>query len=520
MAELQPGVVEITEYYYSPHKAEAMICKEALSVMKGDLSRMLSEDTFDPALAPEMLRDSLAPKINDLVPEALREEREWGYTGSDLHAAFGLEYIQNKSFGEPDSYWQGPVNAVIPEDFAEDLLNQVANLDLNFDLLAQLHDDFADTSILRLVQNVNSLVIDTQPNATDQVYAWVKEALYSPDYTLPVGKEEALYLLCFLPFQTRRMVKGALIANQIVGLMNDELEDELTDTEVEMLSAFKLALATDSLIGQDWYQLAERSGVSEQTAKEMAILSADRITALANIQKVYRNGGGERVVEAYLNAKETLNAVINNTARESDVSILANTDIGHAFEGFRDHEISGYIGDGDLVKRELVEIHKNGLSAVIFEDDPEQSARWSSLVNDHTVYTSSDAEVFATMHDIDERIDNLSVGMFLIDIQNGSDETAGIRLAEEILRRRIRLYHDPDHKNTNIIVWSTSPEHVKLANNYFKDLLKSDDETRMVGISTSFLGSGSSGGGNRIKFDVRHKLWNDITDTPKEYTNF
>ena len=61
---------------------------------------------------------------------------------------------------------------------------------------------------------------------------------------------------------------------------------------------------------------------------------------------------------------------------------------------------------------------------------------------------------------------------------------------------------------------------LKIVNDYFKDLLKSDDDTRTVGISTSFLGSGSSGGGNRIKFDVRHKLWNDITDTPKEYTNF
>jgi hypothetical protein len=78
--------------------------------------------------------------------------------------------------------------------------------------------------------------------------------------------------------------------------------------------------------------------------------------------------------------------------------------------------------------------------------------------------------------DIDSLGDNPEVTMFLLDIQNGQDKTAGIRLAESLLRQRLDSFDshadDENSPKTKIIVWSTSDTSARQATDQLGDFLK------------------------------------------------
>ena len=161
---------------------------------------------------------------------------------------------------------------------------------------------------------------------------------------------------------------------------------------------------------------------------------------------------------------------------------------------------------------ELANLVKNGRRDVILEDDKEQATLWQEAVNRFTAFATDFSDVFPTAEGIDEQIEDLTVGLFLIDIQNGNDETLGIRVAEKILRRRLQLAveanHDERHPKTHIVVWTSSTEHLALAEDRFYKLVEGKDALEGAKeISYDIGGHGKSGGNSRVSIEVKPKVW-------------
>lgn len=187
-------------------------------------------------------------------------------------------------------------------------------------------------------------------------------------------------------------------------------------------------------------------------------------------------------------------------------------DVGHCFENFRDEGLLQAFRL-DIYARQLAEgadylPQKNGLKAVLFEDDHVQRARWRQAVNAHTPYTVPEELALPTEEGLEAIIDDPEIGLFIIDIQNGNDVTAGIRWGEQVLRRRFAsAERSADVVPTNIVVWSASIEAVQAAEAHFAPIVKQLEDTGAAGISYSVGKDNRSMNSNPIDFTVKRKTW-------------
>lgn len=522
--EFTPGNF-IEERVFSPDpKPEAIIYGDTVTMLKGVVSQEILEDDFCANDLTASMSDAVESQMETLAIPGIRTEKAWGRTHV-LHIAYGMEPPEKPyNYDNPDKAWRGPLLAPLSEEFGQDLLAQVEDLDMDFSPLQEMHSVFKSTELLSLFRGLNALPLegcDSALMATDQVFNQVKGMLFSPDYTLPLDDPGSIYLLCFLPYRTRQVVKEAMIANQMVQQMYHLLGDDISEDEETTMNAVKDAFTAEALTGQTWYQLSNRTGVSEEVAKEMALLSAQQIDAFAVIQKMTDEGRAGRVGASYRMSAEYLQNAVELRLDYDDYTVFANTDIGHGFKSFTDYQFLGLMGVGGYGNREFAAPKKNGQSAVILEDDDQQRIRWKELINTRTQFQSSDADLYTAPESVLDRQDDPTTGLFLLDIQNGADEFAGVRIGEALLRYKLSEWkasgYSSDFPEVTIRIWSTSPEHVRMADEHFKKLIGEHNSSDSLDyaiedaskISFSFAVGGSrSNGASPITLDIRDKLWN------------
>ena len=473
-----------------------------ISALGRELTTMLtsSEADFAASEVPSRFASTIRAMSRRIVAETLHSEsRRLEFSPKPL-----TNYIQElglKDYPAEDIVLSGAV--------VQDLEDQATNLRTDFSSLERSARAWEGTQIMDLVRTVGQAQAQTADSASvDQAYRALEAATDHPeDYTLPLNEPESLFLICFMR-EGRSLTRRFVVGNFIAAKVAEELGPDMTEASTAMLAALRQYYRADALGEHTWGNLIRTRGMGEESAKKVALLSIEEMKALAALQQLALSGEGNAFIGAYQNTVHGLKELMEDTTKLR-LYPWQSIDIGHGFENFQDHAVSEALFLGDRhMERAFHSPEKNGQRAVILEDDPRQMTAWQTVLDKHSAFTVEPEDCFVSPDGLIELADDPSVGVFLLDIQNGEDQTAGIRLGEEILRRRLQFANNwpggaEKAPKATIVIWSTSPESVALASAKLKPLL----ESYRPGISFDVPGSGSSCHANPIRVIVRQKSW-------------
>lgn len=476
----------------------------------------------DSLLEPDFDPSSVVPQLHEVVEEhkgkvvAATIRHESNYTSDrfkPLHRYLGALSAQPETGND----------IAVSDEFVDDLHSQLDGLDQDFSLLGEWHKKLSNTEIRRLTADINTLCQTTNPGIGDwlrDAYSLVSYATKNPnEFTIQPEDLDALYLVTFMPHPARALVRRMIIGNVMMDQIQREL-GETTEEEAAALQALQQFYIADAMSGQQWDDLIKRYPDEnlEDLSVAMAKFSADQLSALGKLQKLILSGNATRVGEAWQTVREKLQEKIEAVHKESGLSFWQLQDIGHCFSGFGDWDLQRAFDTTGQTDRlfEFGEEHKTGLKAFVLEDDLEQQARCVQVIESHTSYATSEELTFTRIEEVKESFEDPEIGLFVIDIQNGEDKTAGIRLAKQVLDMVMERSSEEDAPSEmpriKIILWSASVQAVMEANNFFKELIESHPRKRSISHSL-FEGGGSSWGGAPINIDIRLKRWSSVSDT-------
>jgi len=510
IVDLEPG--RIDEYTLMPETATEAIYTTVNRHLRYALGEMLVEPDFRATEVPNRFIELVDEVTPTLIAERLRNEHEWDYDRAKVVA---------RKLGDLSLSAVDPKELQLAPEFIEDMKSQIGNLPYGFSELQRYHELWRGTRIFDLLSTVRNLEnsAESNPDWLNQIFTAVESAANEPEaFTPPVDHPESLYLITFLSGYARGLTRRLLVNNHIAARMGIELGDNFTPEEAEMLEALKKYYQVNALVGQHWDDLAKRYPLSEEISVAMAYKSAEGWDALGALQQHVKAGNGSRFVEIWQQVTDKLNSTMHDTANGSAIKVWQGVDIGHGFESFKTHALYNAFLISGLRKREFGAQEKTGLKAVVLEDDADQQAAWREMVENHSSLIAPDESSYTTPEGIEDRYLDPTISMFLLDIQNGDDAIAGIRIAEQVLFRRLEYswyYQGTDKQlpNTKIIVWSTSPDAVKAANSHFRELIEYLPDRLKDHLGYSVGGSGRSlGNEDPVYLEVRNKRWHEYSD--------
>lgn len=504
--ELEPGQFEGHRFDHnsvegSLYDTFGSYCSNALAVMLVQPDFLASEvpDAFINAI------DEASPKI---VLTKLDSEKSWHNEEFKPVTRKVGELITQEVITKPE-------DIVINQEFIDDIKQQINNLPYDFSELEDLHDVYETNKSLSLVREVWQLTIDKPDGWLDQAYDLAKRAMLNPEYTLPLDSPEALYLICHLPHLPRQLTRRVLVNNFMAAKVESAIGSDSDEYTAAALTAFKHYLAIDALEGQHWRDAADYYGMSEETKLEMLLQGADRLDLLGQLQNLADQGKISKFQQVYQRTIKKLDRITDVMNANSDVGEWQMEDIGHCFHGFWDHSLFEVFSINRLAIREYALPVKNGSQALILEDNNVQRTMWQRSVNDHTAYEAPDELVLTDPTAVETYITNPNIGLFILDVQNGDDKLAGIRVAETLIRLKlsqIEVSDNPDSlPETKIVVWSDSNESVKTAKAILSEMIARehlDPEIRQ------YVHFNSSGAQLPLDVQVQRKSWYNF-DIPK-----
>jgi hypothetical protein len=517
--ELDPlAVQDLTRlrFRFDPTAEEAIGGTAMNWIGRTAVSLMVTGD-FNPDTIKGDLGDLMQQHVDKLAKAALDAERHRIPEDQVVHHAFGLkpnrEYFYDRESDSEEEATQpvGPIK--LPEEFASAIVEATGELDVDFKAVNKIYRGFESTKIMGLVRDIHTFITDPdQANphlSPDEIFQKVRDSIFDDEYT--VEDHEDLYMLCLIPPRCRQLLKHAVISTHVAQHMEKALGEELDDNERLMLDSLLGIFKAEALTGQYWNEFAEEFGISEDTTMEMMALKAESFDHLANINALLDSGKGERVMAAYQDAKKEFSGSVAVASKIKNISAISSEDTGHTFEGFDSWTISCVLRDRarELADgKEPTEPTKSVQHAVIFEDDPRQVDLWAGVINEHFHHTVSNEDVHELPEAVVERAEDPSASLFLLDVQVNNNQTAGIELAQRVVKIRMNMLEradDPDDiPETKIIVWSSSTESLSLA----RERLKNQLANARVRVSKKGIDSSDSStiiGGARITVEVRPK---------------
>jgi hypothetical protein len=439
--------------------------------LKDTLSSLILEPEFKAKEVPFRFKKAALHFI-PLVPEAiLAEEKRLEVIPNEPKPI--QEALAKLAMGD-----ENPTFAVDPA-FIEHLYENIDDLPHDhFKRLEEYREALDKTHIIELMSRVEVLVGQSKnPEWLNQSYELVKEASQHPEqYTPPLDSPNSVMLLCFVNYYTRQLTRRLVTNNLVMTSLTEKLGEITDEDSLTMLQALKMHFDASALSGQQWTDLVGlNSGYyNEQNIEEMATQQENELHALAAMERVSQTPGGQKVIEVWQEVAERLSEEIDKEYEISRITFWQNTDIGHTFQRFNDFQVMDAVRENRMYR--FNRPPKTNGAVAIFEDDNRQMTRWKRIMDEHSSYAVTDEYCSDNMMDIDSLGDNPEVTMFLLDIQNGQDKTAGIRLAESLLRQRLDSFDshadDENSPKTKIIVWSTSDTSARQATDQLGDFLK------------------------------------------------
>ncbi len=470
------------------------------------LTQSLAGCVIQPEFDTDQTIMRLHEAIDDVAPSVFSRryhfEQNYKYEGRPVHVLLGDLALSEDAVVE-----------LVPEQqFLDDIHLQVDDSREGIEALKYLHDLWP-AKTFEYLSAIEAAVGSDDPATGDQLLEIVtRMAEDSEALTLDPEHSEGLLLIAHLPWETRQLTRRLLVGNHLIAKLDLALGRDKTPEEDKLLSALHTHFIADNLHGQHWE--FKKFELSEASQVEIARFSAENISTLGMIQQEAGKDSGQRFIATWDSVTEDLSQLVESADLSSPVVHWQSIDIGHAFKGFRGVDLYKAFRLGHYSKNSLMSMsaefcpEKSGLKAVILEDDPAQLKQWRETIQSHTSFTSEDELAFTSPRGIDAVIDDPEIGLFLLDIQNGSDLTAGVRIGEQILRQRLELNKTSTEPiKTKIIVWSASGQAVNEATEYFKQLVERLDHQ----VNYQLGGSGRSGS-SPIMIEVRRKTWHAYSD--------
>ena len=504
--ELEPSRIEGSRLV--PDTPEEAIVDGYADHLRNSLAALVLHPDFDPQAVPAAFVDAIDEHTPTIVAQVLKDETNWGSsdTFKKLTVKIG-DLLMQGAIQDPDQ-------VEIDSRFSDDLKQQALAMMHRFDLLGKYNQSLSTNQSLSLVHDVWRLSAEQPEGWLDDCYEMAKAAMFNPNFVPQLDDPEALYLITFMPHLARRLTRRVLVGNYMISKIRSELGNTLNEDSAAMLEAFSDYTAADALSGQHWNDAAKHFGWSDEHSVVIGLLSVQKLHALGIMQQLVKDGRGNKFIDTYKAARDGLRRTIidvDSTAHRTGLGTWAGEDIGHCFRNFSDWDINRVIGEGDLIERDFNPAEKTGGKIVILEDDERQMAAWQQVFEEHSVFEVSPSHCFTSPEGIEAHFADPDASLFLLDIQNGQDETAGIRVAGELFRKRLTILAEaPDPrllKPLKIVVWSSSHAATQAAHRQLSALWK-DRELNPEGSDyVGYLGGGSAftSGAHRITIEVKQK---------------
>lgn len=513
MAELDVGVAPerlVTKY---PQNLAETLTVGYMGALKAVLAKELTKPDFSTAQIIPAFQGACDSLAGVAVQQAVQAEYYNNFSWSadkQLGPLAATLELDLSDFGPPEV----PDDVTVSPTFVSSFRDRLRNLPDDFSYLDYAHGVLKkDTPYIDLIRAVQAAYDNRTPTDggtwRNVAYDLVEGAVQDFDsYSLSASALRALQLVTFLQVPrplTRRILTGATF----YGTLKHNIG--LSKTNSAALGALKEYFITDAMEGQHWFDQHYTRGLDSQHFAKITAYNERSWDALGVLQTTRTSNGNTYFMDQYEQTKALLRKAVDcdNGRDVSSIDYWRSQDIGHCFKNFNDWYLDSAISDSGVAKRDVCP-PKNGTKAVIFEDDVEQMQIFQRLVTNHSPQVVTPENCFKSEAGLLESALDPNNTLFVIDIENGDDKDAGIRLAQQILWSRMAIEDrmGNDAPKTEIVLWSMSMEAIDRAVEYYQR--KTGTGRRYIeslGIEYSVGGTGSSGSGRRIKFEVKAKKW-------------
>jgi|GEM_PF-4299749 len=453
------------EYYTDGEPPEIAFIVRLEKKCSVELGKDLLDLDFDARCVPALMKDTIDQEVHGIVPSELSKQlatrRRWDKPDGPTEQAISAFALLHSV---------GPEDIELGPNFIGDIKRQIDELPYDFAILGEWHNKLKATGFIGLTASVNAS-LQEEGGRTDytEAYRLVRDAAeHFEDFALAPDDYEAAALVCFMSTDTRPLTRHIMTSSLLWSEIQREAIHCTSSAEQAALRAVKEHLAckavTDAFSKHDEY-IGE---LSDADRLELAAFSIKELDILGDLQQLARTGEINDVIAAVLGAEHKLYNLFSGL--EHPQLYWKVIDFGHGFNAFMQHEfLFATEGEGQGYGMEFGQPEKDGTTAVILEDDPRQMEMWEQMVENHTPHTTNNSSRFTEPAGISELALDPQTNLFLLDIENGEDRNAGIRVGTQIVQSILdNIIQTPeelreDLPRKRVVIWSLSPELVKAA---------------------------------------------------------
>jgi hypothetical protein len=473
---------------------EAIFSKALLPIFQESLIELFfNSDVFSKERVVEEFHHSLQKDMRTLIEFGLERDRK-------LYAALGGWYTEDFT----DVIQRAGINPAeiadekLPAPFSSKIMELVETSSFAIQCLEKVRAQPLLFGILKDLYRLSIEAKQTKNSAALFQYAIdLKETL---PIKIPFSAPEDLYFLTLLPITVRYCVQGILIAalhaDYLENLKKNAQENERPLVE-DLIRYMSTIIITDSHLEN----LSKEFAVSPELAlifnrgwTERALIVRECMkypqdVRMKIIGKFNKFTSGVREVVCEIDSQAPLNEAFQFT------------DVGHCFPGYENNIAPLKEKDADLNRSAR---KRRGKYAIILEDDASQMQRYADVIGKASRYSLLMFGLSkCTKPESAVKRARLGIGLFLIDIENAGNKTAGIIVAKQVIEKilnpwliseiirkaaavlralgnRISENRFRDPKPVKIIVWSSSDELVKKARDEVIKFCRTNGYSRLV----------------------------------------
>jgi hypothetical protein len=500
--------LQATPFALSPYpidSPEKSLMSGYAEVFRRKLTRLLSERKFRgddvvPAMTTSVRTEAQAALHQSIF--GAYGESHW--RGEDVDTPL-LRLITGKN-GLEETESLNLSDVEISDQYLGAVEEGVGSYNDDFDVLEKIHKrTLKKTGVPQLLSEVLEASDHFKEKGADEIYHLIRSHIGDARFSLPQKQASDLYFITHLPTLVRFPTQDLLICQTQANCVESLKKKFKGEKEGEFIDALARYYRLNIFFNSHWDKMFDWYGVSQEVIDELSREQSERMVTLAKLQELLPLERNKDIAAAHFKNWGELDEQVQQLDEKSGSKRWMTTDIGHCFKGFGDQDLYIVLTNRDIAH----EPTKNGRLAVILEDDNHQANTWSNVIQKHSPYTLPDGNDgrCETPTEIERFLDDDSVGYFLLDIQNGEDLMAGIRVAEDILRRKVLKYVAiPEDKRRErggelkIVVWSNSRQSVQTAKQTLEALVEElDPKRRLISGFSTFCGS------NPIEISVKMK---------------
>ncbi len=505
MAEKDPDVIldvpiDTFQRRFDRSTPQDTLREEFIRQIARKLSRLVLEENFTGDAAAQRIVSDARAEMETVCTELIKSEKETRLKHHKFDKTPLLDHLE-KTVGAEKKVEEMRVG--VSEDFYKKFATVFRSEKDTLEFLEEtMQHPRMREHIMPLLRKVDTFNKDGwyfTENGGQQLYDIVKPLVHDERYVFPHEETELLYFLTYLPDAVRHPVQNLLMHHSYLDFAKrEDSSAEKTGAGAAMRQGLITLLQEGIFYNGHWQRISNYGGSSEKMNEELAQATVKFEQAkkrMMDIATAYPES--KAVLKSFLEYAEQTYENIALIHKKRGSSSLQQSDIGHFFKTSIFRDVHGVLDPESNAYRYR---QKNGSKAVILEDDQRQMSDWKNLVQEHSPYSlpEDDSGAFTVPSGkILEMADDPETRLFLLDIQNGKDDMAGIRVAEALLRRMVEKCVQCNVKSMSsgekyrlqrtVILWTMSPELLRVAQEHFAPLLQQKDFKQYVDEHNTFI---------------------------------